>query len=118
MVEAEPTITSEYGSPALLEELSPKARAALLSRGSVSFYHDGTCIFSRGETGHFKTIVSGAARLEVVDISGRTVELVVVGPGQMIGETASLTGIPHIHDAVAVGNTRVHHIATPELDAL
>ena len=94
------------------------ARDAFLGEGAIMRYSDGALIFARGDQAQLTTVIEGAVRRELVDPSGHTTELATLGPGQVFGEAAALGGIAHVYDAVAVGETRVHHLSLASFERL
>ncbi len=82
-------------SPAVLEALAARGRAAAFARG--------TRIFTRGDAGErLLLVLDGVVRISTVSLEGREMVLSFVHGGELLGEIAALDGGPRTADATAM----------------
>lgn len=99
---------------ALLDNLSPATRQAVLQAGTERRYRDGQVIHRQGDSNRaLQVILEGAVTFSRLDAEGRQVTMATVGAGGIFGQIPLLTGRLRTHDAMAAGDARVLHI-TPE----
>jgi hypothetical protein len=90
-------------------------RVALL--GTLTHHQAGEHILRQGEEGdHLLVLLSGAARIEASDAaSGRTREIGLVGPGDVVGEVAFFTNARRTASIVATADSESLRIDAPRM---
>jgi CRP/FNR family cyclic AMP-dependent transcriptional regulator len=89
----------------LLPALSDADRAKLLSKSRPKSYPKGMMIFAAGEPGSLMLLIeSGRVEVSVGSHSGRHTILNQMGPGEVLGDLATLDGGPRSADAVAASD--------------
>jgi predicted RND superfamily exporter protein len=90
-------------------------RVALL--GSVTPYRAGDHILRQGEEGdHLLVLLSGGARIEASDqATGRTREIGMVAPGDVVGEVAFFTKARRTASIIATEDGEILHIDAPRM---
>src|SRR3954453_21785759 len=80
--------------PDAFDQLCRYARHATLKRGST--------LFSKGDAGNsLYAVISGTVKMSVSSPDGRNAILNIIGPGEIFGEMALLTGRTRSADAIA-----------------
>lgn len=81
-------------------------------------YSKGTLIFSEGDDsdGMF-IILDGKVKVFMSDESGKEMLIATLGPGEIVGEVASLDGQPRTASVSALVNTRVSRIGLSEFQS-
>lgn len=75
----------------------------------------GTLIFSEGDESDGMFIIrEGKIKVFMSDESGKEMLIAILGPGEIVGEVASLDGQPRTASVSALVNTRVAKIGLPE----
>ncbi len=83
--------------PDAFDQLCRYARHSTLKRGST--------LFSKGDPGNsLYAVISGTVKMSVSSPDGRNAILNIVGPGEIFGEMALLTGRTRSADAIANSN--------------
>ncbi len=89
----------------VFESLSPAAAGELADKVDTERFAAGDRIVARGEPGdRMFVLVEGEVRIPVVDDHGRELFLAHLGPKQVFGEMALLTGEPRSADVYAVSD--------------
>lgn len=104
----------------LFRDLEPPARAALLKVFTVRDLPDATVVTRQGAEGKaLRVVVSGGVdiwRVEPDAFDQTPARLAHLGPGQVFGEIALLTGEPATATVVTVGPTTVLELTRPVLN--
>jgi CRP/FNR family cyclic AMP-dependent transcriptional regulator len=78
-------------------------------------YPRGTLIFSQGDKSDGIFIIrEGRIKVFMSDESGKEILIAILGPGEIVGEIASLDGQPRTASVTAIVDTRVARISLPE----
>lgn len=89
----------------LLPALSEEDRAKLLAMSRPKSYPKGMMIFAEGEPGSLMLLIeSGRVEVSVGSHTGRHTILNQMGPGEVLGDLATLDGGPRSADAVAASD--------------
>jgi CRP/FNR family cyclic AMP-dependent transcriptional regulator len=89
----------------LLPALSAEDREKLLSMSRAKSYPKGQMIFAAGEPGSLMLLIeSGRVQVSVGSMTGRHTILNQMGPGEVLGDLATLDGGPRSADAVAASD--------------
>lgn len=104
---------------AWFRRIEPAFRDDLLARGRVRTVPSGSTLFARGDpsTGLY-AVLEGAIEIAGVDADGQRAILALLEAPMWFGEVAVLDGLPRTHDARAVRETRLFHVAERDLAAL
>ena len=82
---------------------------------SVKTYPKGTLIFSEGDASDGMFLIhEGQVKVFMSDESGKEMLIALLGPGEIVGEVASLDGQPRTASVSAVQNTKVAKIGINE----
>ena len=105
----------------LFRDLEPQARAALLAVFTVRDLPDATVVTRQGAEGKaLRVVVSGGVDIWRAEGEGDDAEtparIAHLGPGQVFGEIALLTGQPATATVVTTGPTTVLELTRPVLD--
>ncbi len=101
------TITSSEPDQGFWVELSNEDRAALINRGFWGEFAPGAVVQSEGEMpDHVLVIWSGLVKVVTGDHAGRPVLLALRGPGDIVGELASIDGSPRSASVVAINRLK------------
>lgn len=94
-------------------------REGLLAAATLRELPAGTRLFSRGDAPDgLYAVLDGGLRISAVGDAGREAVLAIVEPPQWFGEIAVFDRLPRTHDAVAVVDSAVLHVASGPLEAL
>jgi len=81
-------------------------------------YPKGTLIFSEGDDSDGMFIIrEGTVKVFMSDESGKEMLIATLGPGELVGEVASLDGQPRTASVSAMVNTKVAKIGLPEFQS-
>lgn len=99
----------------LLEYVAPVELERLAGRATISSYEPDQCILRRGDPGTgMMSVVSGRVRISTRSAEGRELVLAVIGPGEVLGEIASIDGGERTADAFAMEPTELLFIPREE----
>jgi CRP-like cAMP-binding protein len=99
----------------LLEYVPPVEIDRLAANATTSRYETEQYIFRKGDPGRgVMSIVSGRVRVSTRSAENREVVLAVIGPGEILGEIATIDGGERTADAVAMEPTEVLFIGRTE----
>lgn len=88
--------------------LEPEALERLSRELTPAAFPAGSHLMRRGEPGdHMHVLVSGRVRVPLLDAAGREKAVFLLGPGELVGEMALLTGEARTADVVAEEDTQV-----------
>lgn len=91
------------GTRRFLDELADEHRTALLALGRRRHFDNGAHLLRAGDrSGMVVVIQSGYAKVVATTAEGGAALLSAVGPGELLGELAAVTGEPHSVDVVAL----------------
>ncbi len=91
----------------LLARLPEAELRALASQGRARSYAAGATIFHEGDPGDsLHIIIEGSVRVAVLSPSGAETTIVVLGPGEFVGDLALLDGRPRSASVVALQPTK------------
>lgn len=100
-------ITSFLTEVEVFQNLGPRAAARVAERATEEFYQPGTTIIQRGTPGEsMYVIVEGHALVPVLDEEGKEQFVAQLGPKQVFGEMALLTGEVRSADVIAATSCR------------
>lgn len=86
-----------------LDQLCRYAKYTVLKRGAT--------IFAKGDPGHsLYAVISGTVKISISSPDGRNAILNMVGPGEVFGDMAVLSGQPRSADATANTNCEIYVI--------
>ena len=99
--------------------LEPELRDRLADSFELRTFTVGETVFGEGDAGaELHVVLSGRARVTARDDTGRTVTLATLGPGEIFGERALLTGEPRSATVRAVGDLTVGVLARDRFEAV
>jgi CRP-like cAMP-binding protein len=99
--------------------IEPEELERIAQVGRLQVFHAGAYIMRAGERGDsMHVIVQGRVRIPVLDSSGILRSEVHLGPREIVGEMALLTGEPRRADVVAEVDTTTFSLAREALQAL
>ncbi len=94
---------------------SPSWLARFDEYASAKTYSKGTLIFSEGDASDGMFLIrEGQVKVFMSDESGKEMQIALLGPGEIVGEVASLDGQPRTASVSAVQNTKVAKIGMNE----
>lgn len=111
-----------------LDDLSPTVRNAVLARSSIRSLQDGTLIYRQGDTTtEFFQVLHGEIRKFVLNEQGQEVLIYLYGPGDIVGDSATIDRDPFPVSISTRGETKLRvwsvsdfaqmRAAYPEIDA-
>lgn len=99
--------------------LSPMLRHDILRCARVQRYRSGDCIAAQSESAaQWLACAQGTVRVGLSTLSGRTLTLDYVEPGQWLGDAGLLDDEPVLQDLHAHGDTTILHITRRDFKAL
>lgn len=99
--------------------LLPADQQALLEQSELLRLRPGEMLFRQGDApGGFYGLLGGSLKISSLREDGREAILVLLEPGNWIGEISLMDGSPRTHDATAVGAAEVLVLPQPAFAAL
>lgn len=99
--------------------LSARNRQALLTAAELVHLRAGEMLYRQGDApGGFFGIVSGSFKVSTLREDGKEGILVVIEPGNWLGETSLFDGLQRPHDVTALGPAEVLVVGQPAFDQL
>jgi CRP/FNR family transcriptional regulator len=106
--------TCQYRSLRTFCNLTPDALAAFSAIGTNASFPRGVTLFHEGDAGASVYVVcSGQLKLSCVSPEGKTLILKIAGPGDLLGLSAVIAGLPHEVSAEALEPVQIRAIARP-----
>ncbi len=103
----------------LLSGLPADVVEQLMVVSAVRTLADGECLYSQGDEGDgLFGVIQGRVRLSNTSKDGKELLVMLVEPGDWIGEISLLDGLPRSHDAFAVGEGAVLFLPRAKFDSL
>lgn len=96
--------------PAVFSCLTKEEALGILSQGEKKNFEAGSVIVEEGDTGDSMFIIKNGTVKVVAHILGRKIELATLGPADVFGEVAFLTGRPRTASVIAETPTEVIEI--------
>ena len=97
--------------------IAPERQQRLVRRGRVRTLADGGRLCAIGDPPDgLYAVLEGDVRLVSNTAAGQESVALMMGPGAWFGGLSAVDGGPRTHDAVAVGPSRVLHVAQGDLD--
>lgn len=101
------------------DRLEPSALARIAALAEPRTFFDGELLVRRGEPGEcMHVLVEGRVRIPVLDEHGRDRMVTHVGPGELVGEMALLSGAPRTADAIAEGTVQTLAFLRPAVEEI
>ncbi|MEP0547518.1 MAG: mechanosensitive ion channel family protein [Rhodothermales bacterium] len=106
----------QLGRVALLAPLTDEERGRLAEQARTLLFGPGEQLIQAGrEGGSMFVVLRGRIEIRVPDSDGRPLALAEVGPGEVLGEMALLTGEPRSADAWALDEVEVIEVRRAEM---
>ncbi|CAA0092316.1 CRP-like cAMP-activated global transcriptional regulator [Zhongshania aliphaticivorans] len=103
----------------LLSGLPVDVVEQLLAVSSLKQLADGECVYAQGDVGDgLLGVVEGRIRLSNSSRDGKELLVMLVEPGDWIGEVSLFDGLPRSQDAFAVGDCSILFLPKAKFDAL
>jgi CRP-like cAMP-binding protein len=104
---------------ALLEDIPASVTAVIQSLGHEACSPPGACLFTEGDSyPHFQVILEGHVRLEMNVPSRGRMPILTLGPGEILGWSAALSGGAMTATATALDQVRTLSISGDKLRQL